>query len=66
MLRRLFALATLASLVIGLASAGQAAEAVGPRSSDNNLRWARYRLEANIDMLQRDNRDYGGYRVQAI
>lgn len=66
MLRRLFALATLASVVIGLASAGQASAAVGPRTSDNNLRWARHRLEANIDLLQRDNHDYGGYRVRAI
>lgn len=66
MLRRLFALTTLASVIIGLASAGQASAAVGPRTSDNNLRWARYRLEVNIDMLQRDNRDYGGYRVRAI
>ncbi|MDQ6780248.1 MAG: hypothetical protein M3Z37_03715, partial [Candidatus Eremiobacteraeota bacterium] len=35
-------------------------------ASDKNLRWARYSLEVNIDMLQRDQHDYHGYRLQAI
>ncbi len=39
---------------------------VAGRFSDSNMRWARTRIEQNIDMLQRDQRDYGGYRVSAI
>ena len=64
--RRLLVFATLAAVMLGLTSFGQAMAAVGPRQSDNNLRWARYRVEENIDMLQRDRHDYNGYRVRAI
>ena len=39
---------------------------VAGRFSDSNMRWARTRIEQNIDMLQRDQRDYGGYRASAI
>jgi len=66
MVRRIFLLAAVASFAVGLATANQAMAAVGPRSSDNNLRFARYRVEENIDMLQRDRHDYHGYRVLAI
>jgi hypothetical protein len=38
----------------------------GGRGSDRNLRTEIRRLEQVIDMLQRDQRDYGGHRVQAI
>ena len=41
------------------------AAAPGPQS-DQNLRWARNHVELDIDMLQRDNTDYGGHRVKAI
>src|ERR1700736_3448207 len=34
--------------------------------SDRNLRWEIKRLEIVIDMLQRDQHDYNGHRVQAI
>ncbi len=64
--RRLFALATLTAVMLGLTTIGQVMAAVGPRQSDNNLRWARYRVEENLDMLQRDRHDYNGYRVRAI
>ncbi len=33
---------------------------------DRNLRADRQRLEVVIDQLQRDPRDYGGHRVQAV
>lgn len=36
------------------------------RQSDNNLRYARARVERDIDMLQRDQHDYNGYRVRAL
>jgi len=38
----------------------------GNRGSDRNLRNEMRRLEQVIDMLNRDQRDYGGHRVQAI
>ncbi len=38
----------------------------GNRGSDQNLRREMRRLEQVIDMLNRDQRDYGGHRVQAI
>lgn len=66
MVRRIFVLAALAGVAMGLATASQVLAAVGPRQSDNNLRWARYRIEENLDMLQRDRHDYNGYRVRAI
>lgn len=40
--------------------------AVGDRSSDSNLRWASVRIEQDIDMLQRDRRDYAGHRADAV
>ncbi len=38
----------------------------GDRGSDRNLRTEIRRLEGVIDMLQRDQHDYGGHRVAAI
>ncbi len=38
----------------------------GNHGSDRNLRVEMRRLEQVIDMLNRDQRDYGGHRVQAI
>ncbi len=38
----------------------------GERGSARNLLHVRRRLEAMIDQLQRDQHDYGGYRVKAI
>ena len=38
----------------------------GNHGSDQNLRREMRRLEQVIDMLNRDQRDYGGHRVQAI
>jgi hypothetical protein len=40
--------------------------AANGQQSDNNLRYARARVERDIDMLQRDQHDYDGYRVKAI
>jgi hypothetical protein len=36
------------------------------QGSNNNLIYVRHYLERAIDMMQRDNTDYGGYRVKAI
>lgn len=38
----------------------------GERGSARNLLFVRTRLEALIDQLQRDRRDYGGHREQAL
>ncbi len=38
----------------------------GERGSARNLLRVRRHLEAMIDQLQRDQHDYGGYRVKAI
>lgn len=38
----------------------------GDRNSDQNIRREYRRLEQVIDGLQRDQRDYGGHRAQAI
>lgn len=38
----------------------------GGQPSDRNLAVSRRRLEGVIDQLQRDQHDYGGYRVRAI
>jgi hypothetical protein len=38
----------------------------GNRGSDQNIRREYRRLEQVIDGLQRDQRDYGGHRAQAI
>ena len=43
-----------------------AAAAVPGPQSDQNLRWARGRIEFDIDQLQRDQHDYDGHRVKAI
>jgi len=38
----------------------------GEVGSARNIQYVRYRLEALIDQLQHDQRDFGGYRVRAI
>ncbi|PZR58905.1 MAG: hypothetical protein DLM50_02390 [Candidatus Meridianibacter frigidus] len=38
----------------------------GERGSSRNIAGVRHRLERLIDELQRDRRDYGGHREQAI
>lgn len=38
----------------------------GDERGDRNLRADRQRIEAIIDQLQRDPRDYGGHREQAV
>jgi hypothetical protein len=67
-------IAALGALAL-VAGAGMAAHAsplrplqvaLSGRYSDSNMRWARRRIEQNIDMLQNDRRDYGGYRIRAI
>lgn len=59
--RTLFAALGLSALIPAISLA-----AVPPQQSDNNLRWARAHVERDIDMLQRDQRDYDGHRVKAI
>lgn len=77
---RLIALTTaLAATLAGTAASAQQVQPyipgqvqTGPsvlrngRGSDQNLRADIRRLERVIDMLQRDQHDYGGHRVQAI
>jgi hypothetical protein len=51
------------------ATANIASEAAFERSqaaSDRNLNYVRTHLERAIDLLRRDNHDYGGYRLKAI
>ena len=48
------------------AVAGQQQHLRGNRGSDQNIRREYRRLEQVIDGLQRDQRDYGGHRQQAI
>ena len=38
----------------------------GEQGSARNILWVKTRLEAIIDSLQRDRRDYGGHREAAI
>jgi len=40
--------------------------AITQAQSDSNMRWAYNHIENNIEFLQNDRRDYGGYRVRAI
>jgi hypothetical protein len=54
--------ATLAASTVALAQTPPRGE-VG---SARNIHYVRQRLEALIDQLQNDRRDYGGYRVRAI
>ena len=64
MKRSLFVLAAGLALFLSVPIASSAA--VSGQGSDANLRWARMRVERDIDMLQRDNRDYDGHREKAI
>lgn len=61
----LMSFASAAAVVSAAPQNGYVLAATG-NQSDSNLRWARYRVEQNIDMLQRDRHDYGGYRVRAM
>lgn len=38
----------------------------GERGSSENIRRVRREVERSIDQLQRDNRDFGGHRAQAV
>jgi len=55
--------ATLAASTVALA---QTPPNRGEAGSARNIQFVRQRLEALIDQLQYDRRDYGGYRVRAI
>ncbi len=63
-------LATAAGIAATLAASKAAlAQTPPPRGevgSVRNIQFVRHRLEALIDQLQNDRRDYGGYRVRAI
>lgn len=63
-MKRSFVILTGLTLLLSMPIISSAAVPGG--SSDANLRWARARVERDIDMLQRDNQDYGGHREQAI
>lgn len=74
MIRRIQALGAIAGIAVALAYSAhvQAAPAilrviaVTDERSDSNLRWARRRLDENLEMLQQDRPDYDGHRVRAI
>jgi len=59
-------LVIIAGLILLLSAPIASSAAIPGPSSDANLRWARSRVERDIDMLQRDSRDYDGHRVRAI
>lgn len=65
-MKRILAITLFAALSLGALIPAKSFAAVPPQQSDNNLRWARAHVERDIDMLQRDQRDYGGHRVKAI
>jgi hypothetical protein len=46
--------------------AEESVTARGERSSDANLVVVRRNIEDVVDVLQRDNHDYGGHRVAAL
>lgn len=60
------ALTTVASAQLQQPYAVSAQHLRGDRGSDQNIRREYRRLEQVIDGLQRDQRDYGGHRAQAI
>jgi len=74
MIRRVQILSALGGIIVALACSvhAQAAPsllrviAVTDRRSDNNLRWARQRINNSVDALQRDRHDYDGRRACAI
>lgn len=67
-------LAGLTSAIIAVGAVGTVAAQTTPNQgfvrphtrSDANLRKVRRSLERDIDMMQHDQRDYGGHRVTAI
>lgn len=46
--------------------AGPQRVAITQARSDSNMRWALRQIERNIDMLENDRGDFGGFRVKAI
>jgi len=54
------------ALTLGLSVTLPASAESFQRASNQNLWHVRHHLEFDIDQLQRDQRDYGGYRVRAI
>lgn len=56
----------LALLALCMSAPIASGAAVPGPGSDASLRWARTRVERDLDMLQRDNHDYDGHRVKAI
>jgi hypothetical protein len=60
--------ASLLSATIGAAGAGIASAQVdrGQYGSNQNMWVVRGRVEAMIDQLQHDDRDYGGHRAAAL
>ena len=46
--------------------AGLQRVAITQARSDSNMRWAYNHIERNIDFLQNDQHDYGGYRAKAV
>jgi hypothetical protein len=64
-MKRRFTISLLSALAAAAMLPSMSLAASGP-ASDASLAQARARVERDIDMLQRDNRDYDGHRVKAI
>jgi hypothetical protein len=64
-MKRPLTISLLSALILSALVPSMSLAASGPQS-DGNLRYASARLERDIDMLQRDNRDYDGHRAQAV
>jgi len=64
-MKRPLTISLLFALILSALIPSLSLAASGPQS-DANLRWASFRLERDIDTLQRDNRDYDGHRAQAV
>ncbi len=64
-MKRPLTISLLCALILSALIPSMSLAASGPQS-DANLRYASARLARDIDMLQRDNRDYDGHRAQAV
>jgi hypothetical protein len=65
-MKRPFTIVCAGAIVLLMNLPLSAGAAVPGPQSDQGLRWARSRVESDIDMLQRDQHDYDGHRVKAI
>ena len=65
-MKRSHSIALAACLALCLTAPLMSSAALPGPHSDQNLRWARNRVERDLDQLMRDQKDYGGHRGKAI